>query len=802
MSDELDLSTGLPSAEMVQYLQMYLDETSEQLDALVESLLLLENRPNDAEQLNESFRMIHSIKGSSAMMGLDSVTVLTHQLENHFERLRSGLKVLDQSSMRLILRCIDFLRACNDRLRAGQALGSAPELLDELNSLNTGAGTSEPAPVAKPAAPTAPVAATADASNETVEPPSPAVSLPPVPAQAQRSLRLVIRFEKNLPLADLKAELVLTRLAKVAVVGDTRPPRDRLSEVEQLRSLSVILSTADTSAEVRSAANADGVELIELFEGETSLAPPAEPVLVIPEEAPPVEAVAEPAPIEHEAPVAAASIVTAPVATAPEGDKSKVIETVRVDISRLDNLMNLAGELVVNRARFVQISRQMSPAFRKSSLPGRARVFGDSMRRAIQLFRSQMGAGVSDAAVSWSEQLHDLESEIDALEEQSRLWEEGRRGFSQITEAIDQMARVSDSLQRGVLDTRMVPVAPLFNRFKRVVRDIGVELDKKVNIEIHGEKTELDKRMIDELGDPLVHLVRNAIDHGIEPADVRARRGKPEIGTITLAAEHSGNSVFITVSDDGGGINVEKIRQRIIDRGLQPEAVAQSMNERDVIDHIWHPGFSTADVISDISGRGVGMDIVKTRIAELNGTIDVQHVPGGGTTITVRLPLTLAIIRSLLFGVRQGVFAVPIDNVREIVSVPVDQIISVHGRRTIEVRGRFIPLVGIEDIFEWAERGEHPETAGEPASARQVNVVIVHTADNTLGLEVDELHGGQEIVIKSLAENFVHIRGLSGASILGDGSVCLLLDAAAAIGMANAPRRRNGAALHELASVS
>lgn len=790
MSDEFDFATGLPAEEMAQYLQMYLDETAEQLDALVESLLQLEVDPHDSEQLNESFRMIHSIKGSSAMMGLDSITILTHQLENHFERLRSGLRQLDQSSMGLILRCIDFLRACNDRLRAGQPLGSAPELLEELNALNSGA-----------AAPTT--------SDSHVEPmfSAPSIAIPsamvtkaveptvfePASTTQVQPMRLLVQFESNLALADLKAELVLTRLSAVAEIRQTRPPRDTLPDVAELRSLNVLLHTARASDDIRSAADVDGVELIEIFVGETSLESAAVPVISAPE-TDPVPAVAAPETLSpSDVPETTTPLASAAV-TETGSDKSKVVETVRVDIARLDNLMNLAGELVVNRARFVQIARQMSPAFRKSSLPGRARVFGDSMRRAIQLFRSQMRDSAETSAVNWTEQLHDLEAEIDALEEQSRLWEEGRRSFSQISEAIDQMARVSDSLQRGVLDTRMVPIAPLFNRFKRVVRDIGVELNKKVNLEIRGEKTELDKRMIDELGDPLVHLIRNAIDHGIEPADIRARRGKPEIGTVTLSASHSGNNVFITVRDDGGGINVDKIRQRIVARGLQTESVAAALDEGEVIDHIWHPGFSTADVVSDISGRGVGMDIVKTRIAELNGTIDVDHVPGGGTTFTVRLPLTLAIIRSLLFRVRQGVFAVPIDNVREIVSVPVAQIVNVHGRRTFDVRGRFIPLVGIEDIFEWpGDNPPMPEPAGEAAPVSRINVVIMHTADNTIGLIVDELLGGQEIVIKSLAENFIHIRGLSGASILGDGSVCLLLDAAAAIVMASAPRRQKSA---------
>jgi two-component system chemotaxis sensor kinase CheA len=342
----------------------------------------------------------------------------------------------------------------------------------------------------------------------------------------------------------------------------------------------------------------------------------------------------------------------------------------------------------------------------------------------------------------------------------------------------------------------MVPVAPLFNRFKRVVRDIALELGTKVRLELRGEKTELDKRMIDQLGDPLVHLVRNAIDHGIEPADVRARRGKPETGTIALEAAHSGNNVYITVRDDGGGLNAEKIRQRIVERGLATADVATGLAERDVIEHIWHPGFSTADSVSDISGRGVGMDIVKTRIAELNGAIDVQHAAGRGTTFTVRLPLTLAIIRSLLFRLRHGMFAVPIENVREIVSVPVDQIITIQGRQTFDVRGEFIPLVDIDDVFEWHATGSAPpESAGAADCARSQseNVVILHSAEKTIGLKVDELQGGQDIVIKSLAENFIPIRGLSGASILGDGSVCLLLDVGAAIGLVGRASSGGGA---------
>lgn len=778
MSEELDFSTGMPSPDLAHYLPLYLDETSEQLDGLVESLLVLEREPRDAGQLNEAFRLIHSIKGSSGMMGLDGITILTHRLENHFERLRSGLVQLDRQSMGLVLRCIDFLRECNRRLRAGEGLASAPELLEELNSL-AAVGRAPAVAVGEDPAPVAdqlPSGALAEPSGEPTTAAGPqAVPLPMPGSLPHRDFLVTVRFEPELQLADLKAELVVTRLSEIGTVRETLPARSDLGSVAGGSGLQVLLTSDRAADNLRGAADVDGVKTIEIAEGATAFAV-AEAAATGSEsgEGPAGEAGAQPS-----APVAAGG-------PAPES-RSKVVETVRVDIGRLDHLMNLAGELVINKARFVQIARQMSPAFKKAGMSGRARGFTDSMRQALKSMKAQAGNGAAGCARGWNDPFHELESELDAFEEQSRLWEESRRSFGQFMEAIDQMSRVSDSLQRGVLETRMVPVAPLLNRFKRVVRDIALELGKVVHFEIRGENTELDKRMIDELGDPLVHLVRNAIDHGIESAEMRRRRGKPESGTICLEAAHSGNNVLVSVRDDGGGIDVEKVRQRIVERGLAPQSVARELPEQDVIEYIWHPGFSTADVVSDISGRGVGMDIVKTRIAELNGSIDVEHAIGRGTTFTIRLPLTLAIIRSLLFRLRYGVFAVPIDNIREIVSVPVDQIVTIRERRMFEVRGEFIPLVDISDIFQWHSvpyRYPGSREVAEDRDPARLNVVILQAGDRTMGLKVNELQGGQDIVIKSLAENFVHIRGLSGAGILGDGSVCLLLDVGAAIALA------------------
>jgi two-component system chemotaxis sensor kinase CheA len=459
----------------------------------------------------------------------------------------------------------------------------------------------------------------------------------------------------------------------------------------------------------------------------------------------------------------------------------------RVDISRLDNLMNLAGELVVNRARFLQISGQIDPALRKATMVNRIKDFSESIRRTIE--RMENGENLQR---DWASEVQELKEGLDLMAEQAEVWDNGRQCISQICETIDQLSRVSHSLQRGVLDTRMVPVAPLFNRFKRVVRDLSKERGKRVSLVIRGEKTELDKRMIDELGDPLVHLVRNSIDHGLEPPDVRKGRGKKEVGTILLEASHSGNSVYVQVQDDGGGIDVQKIKAKLRSNRILPEDAIQTLTDEQALEYIWHPGFSTAKRVTDVSGRGVGMDVVKTRIAELNGTVDVDSTLYEGTTFTIRLPLTLAIIDGLLVRLRNVIFSMPIDDVREIVSVREREVVSVHGKRTIDVRGEYVPLISIDDIFQWhrVDFGNAPAMpAQDPANSETLDVVILHARGKTVGLRVDELLGSQDVVIKSLSDNFISIRGLSGASILGDGSVCLMLDVGAVIDLAMKPSR-------------
>lgn len=772
----------MPSDEMAEYIQMFVDETSEQLDDLVEVLLVLENEPESTEQLTESFRLVHSIKGASAMMGLDSITLLTHHLENHFEHLRSGARKLDKTLMNLILKCVDFLRNAVEMVREGRPLVSNPELIEQL------AGFDASSPISNPSEP----AASKVASQSPIVSDEQVVAPNDTPGENSGYRRLVIYFDKSIELPELKAELILARLSDIAVIHRSSPDIDELGAVAELGTLQIWLTSNQDDETLQSAADIVGVDFIELDHVSSCSSEDTDAVESIPTNS--VAEIGSPTP-----PVTTAtSDAIEPVELRPAASETKELavkgtETLRVDIQRLDRLMNLTGELVVHRARLVQLASQMNETFKKSGLLSQLRDLCDLLRDSAPATQAPNAVGgnedidVESCESDTTERHSKVPSIVSAIEEQLQTLEQGRRSFMQMKEAIDQFSQVSDGLQRGVLDTRMVPIGPLFSRFKRTVRDISSELGKKVHFVIRGEKTELDKRMIDELGDPLVHLVRNAIDHGLEPESVRLERSKPEAGTLILEAAHSGNQVQITISDDGGGINTDKVKRRAIERGLITPLEAESMSDHEIAQFIWAPGFSTADVVSDISGRGVGMDIVKTRIHELNGTIEVASELNKGTKFIIRLPLTLAIIRSLLFQLQQGIFAAPIENVREIVSIRDRDIVTVHGRDSIEIRGEFLPLVRIEDIFDWHEMEYSSviDSSEEADSSREGrSVLILSSGAKSMGLLVRELKGSQHIVVKSLEENFVPIRGLAGASILGDGSVCLLLDVASCVELA------------------
>jgi two-component system chemotaxis sensor kinase CheA len=466
--------------------------------------------------------------------------------------------------------------------------------------------------------------------------------------------------------------------------------------------------------------------------------------------------------------------------------------------------MNLAGELVITKARFVAIARGLEELFRGSSaqaLASDTRERLESVTRGLEGLAAIKTGTAGGSLDRWSAHVRRLRDNFRAIQDELVLIREAREQIKGLADAIHSLGRVSDGLQKGVLDTRMVPIGPLFERFRRVIRDLSHASGKEVNLQVGGEKTELDKRMIDELSDPLIHMVRNSVDHGLEPPEERQALGKPRGGTVSLLASHRGNSVVITVADDGRGIDCERIRRKVVAKGLLGPAEARDLADRDLIAYIWHPGLSTAETVTEISGRGVGMDIVKSRIENLSGAVDVRSVAGQGTTFIIRLPLTLAIMSSLLVRIYDEIYAIPLDHIDEIVEVRPGQIYRVQGRPAIEIRKKIVALVSLGDVFRWGGRehpavrnGSRPAGGAHPAAedaAEKRTVVVVQNGETTIGLLVDQLIGMQEVVLKSLEKNFQSIVGLSGASILGDGRVSLILDLDAVIDMvARLPARR------------
>lgn len=759
--------SDLPADEMSDYVRLYLDETNEQLDSLVEIFLELENQAPTPEELNEAFRLIHSIKGSSALLGLDRITSLTHHLETHFERLRSGKQELNAPTIDIVLRCIDFLRESNQHLQDGEPLSTAGDLLDQVKSLGQSTSASDAPKTQQPDRP--------QQANAEIEKASPAHEQPPIhsdqkPEESWWSITISVEAGDSSS-ADAVSK-VSQSLAALGELMDSQPPQASLGSTHNLTQIALVLKTFAPEAEIIQTIEAGSFTDFSVTEvpSDTTIAPAEPQTSGVPSRETQGSNKQRVQPDLQDT-------VTEKAAQEPAKPPA-LAKTVRVDVDRLDVLLNLTGELVVNRARLTQLAENVAPAFHKLGLSAHTTNLLESFRKLTARLAEQYGEKAHL-------ELQDLNEQIDTVGNQLQDWEHNRQSFAELSTAIDQLTRVSNSLQRGVLNTRMVPVGPLFNRFKRSIRDITQELGKQVHLQLEGEKTELDKRMIDEIGDPLNHLIRNCVDHGIESADIRIQNEKPEIATVSLAASHRGNNVFITVQDDGSGIDINRVKQTAVARGIIPQSSAAKLTDDEAAELIFQPGFSTATEISDISGRGVGMDIVRTKIAQLNGTVEVSSKQGVGTKFIIRLPLTLTITRCMLFRLSHGVLAVPIENVREIVSVSGYQSTTANGRQMCDVRGEFLPLVSIDDLFDF-----HALTGGDgkPSTKQTVSpekhVVILHAANKSLGLRVDGLLGGQDIVVKSLDENFTHIKGLGGASILGDGSVCLLLDAATCIELA------------------
>lgn len=715
------------------YLSMFIDEADASLDALAGGLLTLEGTAV-GDELKQLLGTAHKIKGSAASIGLNRAAKLAHLMEDLLEERVATASSLTPQMTDVLLRCTDGLRQHVADLRGGhrgadhfcspaQALFAAQRREPHFSD----AGRLEQQ---------------AARHNQTTS--------------GRNTYLGEVTFPPDLPMSGLKALLVYEKLIRLGHLDDCQPAPAELDNLDHVDCFRFRLVTDRAAEAVVNQLRIGGVAGVTLQEQPAS----AEPATVEAESQSPLPASPAPPPRGESAPRAAAT-------------GQRPAETVRVDTERLDQLMDLTGQLVINRAQLSQIG-------------GRFKDVADCNQavRALDRLSGELHdlGSVSSLRLDVPHLLAELESlrgqlrrignELEPIRREVQVLSRTRDSVRELFEALHQLDRVSSGIQKSVMDIRMVPIGPLFARFNRVVRDISRAGGKEIRLAIAGEKTELDKRMIDELGDPLVHLVRNSADHGIELPDEREAAGKPRQGTVTLEAFHRGNCIVIEARDDGRGLDTDRILRKALDKGLVTEADAQRMTPHQVQQLIWKPGLSTAEQVTDVSGRGMGMDIVKARVEDLSGTVEIASTPGRGTTITIKLPLTLAILPSLMVDIEGDTFAIPMEVVREIVSVGHSGVHVVGGRLLAAVRDRAVPLVRLGDVLTLRRRGGTPVACPPPETI----LVVVHDAGQEIGLAVDCVIGEQDVVIKSIAQNYRNVAGVAGASILGNGRVALILD--------------------------
>lgn len=706
-----------------EYLGLFLDESRENLQTLNGSLLALEKDAEDREALNTIFRVAHSLKGMSATMGFDRMAKLTHRMEEVLTLLRDEGGAVTQDTMDTLFACLDVLESLvndvADEVEDEAQTDTAP-LLERLDRVAQ-AAAAEPAPDAAPAAP---VGAPADAPA--VEGPAvdTVAGLEPELTQYERLVlaeahsrgmsihKLVIRLEEACMLKAARAYMVLQRLEGHGEVVKTEPSTEKIEQEDFEVEFSLwVASTGDGEALADLARAVSEVEAVAASildmpgEVETDAAPAPADESVEPQPQPHPEEVGVSIDTLLEAPAAPEAEAAPTAKAAPDAARksAKQPSTVRVGTDRLDSLMNLMGEMVIQRTRLTQLAQD-----------------GDD---------------------------------------------------SDLRQAAEEITRVTNDLQLLVMQVRMMPVEAVFMRFPRMVRDLANSLGKKLELVISGEDTELDRTVIDELGDPLVHMLRNAVDHGLELPAERVAAGKPESGTISLTARHEGNSVVIVVEEDGHGIDPDKLRKAVVAKGLLTESEVRSLSDQEAIELIFMPGFSTAKETTDVSGRGVGMDAVRAKINGLNGSVEIHSEVGVGSRFTIRLPLTLAIIQALLVRSAGQIYALPLEATEETVVISREDTRPVGGRDCMVLRDRVVPLVELREhlgLYDDEEIEDGP-----------IQVVVVKVGSARIGVVVDKLLGQQDIVIKHLPDYLGDIVGVAGATILGDGSVALIVDISA-----------------------
>jgi two-component system chemotaxis sensor kinase CheA len=704
----------MPNEEMAQYLGVFLDEASEQLDVLERAILDLEHN-STAELLQEIFRAAHTLKGSSRAMGFISMGELTHAMEDVFDKLRHGELAVSHGLVDTLFQGLDLLKALKEEIAsAGESSTDTAEITARLRAVLDGAAPAESG-TAGPAAESS--AFRHGALSETAR-----MAALEARAAGCDVYRLTVSVAHDCAMKSVRALMTLQSLETIGSILDTTPGEEAIENEEFGHEFGLAFATERPAEDVRSLClSIAEITEVDIQPLESSHSGPASPALATVNVPGHDERVADLGPEAR--------------GKSPEEVKKAApaqSQTVRVDVNRLDNLLNLVGELVIDQTRIAQLSGRLEDRFSNDLL------------------------------------------------------------IDQLQEAAAHFGRITLEMQEEIMKARMLPNDHVFNRFPRMIRDLAQKLGKDVDFVVSGRETELDRSVIEVIGDPLIHLLRNSVDHGIEgPAD-RRDTGKPEKGSVWLRARHEENHIVIEIEDDGKGLDPDRLRRRAVENGsLTPEAAAR-LSDREAINLIFGSGFSTAETVTDVSGRGVGMDIVKSNLTRFGALLDVDSRVGRGTKFTIKLPLTLAIIRGLLVKVSSGVYAVPLASVLETIRIPASQVHVVNHREVFVQRGSTLPLVRLHELFHGGTavvetRGNHARKSDSLTleSAQDVEekkreqtyyVVVVGVGDRQVGLVVESLLGEQEIVIKSLGKFVGDVRGISGATILGDGSIALIVD--------------------------
>jgi two-component system chemotaxis sensor kinase CheA len=694
--------------DVSQYLEIFLDESNEHLQSISDQVMILEKEPENSDTINEIFRAAHSLKGMAGTMGYKRMQNLSHDMENVFSEIRNGNMKVTSNIVDLVFQCLDALEAYVDNIRETHDEGTEDNeaIIKALNEVIAAKGETKSEKPAEEAPAPSDAGEKKEASDDSkynnltlADFEKNAVN--EALKKGMHVYKIKVSVDENCILKAARAFLVFKNLEGHGDVIKSEPSVQDIEDEKFDFDFSIVVVTPENFdtvvtliKSVSEIKDAVGEEITEPFQEEQ----PAEQTEVAKEEKKEAaEASAKPA----------AKTAPAKKSTAVAGKSSNAVShTVRVDIEKLDVLMNLVSELIIAKNGLVSAS-------------------------------NAEGENAGSVSQSFSEQIEYLE-------------------------------RVTTNLHESVMKVRMMPIESVFSRFPRMIRDLNKKLGKKMELYMSGEDTELDRTVIDEIGDPIMHLLRNSADHGLESAEVRKERGKNEVGSIFLDAFQEGNNVVIEVRDDGNGIDVEKVKNKAVEKGTITQEQADTMSDKEAVDLLFRPSFSTAEKVTDVSGRGVGLDVVKSKIEALGGDVEVKTKYGEGSTFSIRLPLTLAIIQALMVKLGDEKYAISLGSIETIEDIPVSEIKYVHAKEVIHLRGSVIPLIRLRELL---------DVPGEPEEADNITVVVVRKGDKQAGLVVDSLIGQMEIVIKSLGKYIRINKMISGATILGDGSVALIIDA-------------------------